>query len=92
METACVLAELGADETIVSAALLKDVLSQSMMTEQQLRPLIPPAVGDLVVKVGRLDDICKVTCNTSCGTARLLVCTDLRFHRQLQWSYFIRGS
>ena len=61
VETACILAGLGADETSVASALLKDVLSKSMMTEVQLRNLVSPAVADLVVKVGRLDDLCQVS-------------------------------
>ena len=44
----------------MAAALLKDTLLQSMMTEQQLYRLVPQNVADLVVKVGRLDDICHV--------------------------------
>ena len=44
----------------MAAALLKDTLLQSMMTEQQLCRLVPQNVADLVVKVGRLDDICHV--------------------------------
>lgn len=60
VETACILAELGADETSVASALLKDVLLKSMMTEVQLRNLVSPAVVDLVIKVGRLDDLCQV--------------------------------
>ena len=59
-ETACILAELGADETIVGSALLKDVLLSSMMTDVQLRNLVSPAVADLVVKVDRLYELCKV--------------------------------
>lgn len=54
------LAELGADETIISAALLKDVLSKSMMTEEQLKPVVPKLVSELVIKVSRLDDVCQV--------------------------------
>ena len=60
VETACILAELGADETSVASSLLKDVLLKSMMTEVQLRTLVSPAVADLVIKVGRLDDLCQV--------------------------------
>lgn len=60
METACILAQLGADESSVAAALLKDTLLRSMMTEQQLRGLVADGVVDLVVKVGRLNDICQV--------------------------------
>lgn len=60
MATARTLAELGADETCIAAALLKDILLRSMMTEQQLRGLVPSNIADLVVKVGRLGDICQV--------------------------------
>lgn len=60
MATACILAELGADETSVAAALLKDVLLKSMMTEVQLRNVVNESVADLVIKVGRLDDLCQV--------------------------------
>ena len=48
-------------EHFVASALLKDVLMESMMTEDQLRGLVAPQVADLVIKVGRLDDICQVS-------------------------------
>jgi hypothetical protein len=64
VETACILAELGVDENFVASALLKDVLINSMMVEEQLRSLVSPDVADLVVKFGRLDYICQVsTCS-----------------------------
>ena len=69
VETACILAELGADETSVAAALLKDTLLKSMMTEQQLRGLVANNVVDLVVKVGRLNDICQVSFQYCCSHA-----------------------
>ena len=67
VETACILAELGADEISVASALLKDVLLKSMMTEVQLRNLVSPAVVDLVIKVGRLDDLCQVGFSPYCA-------------------------
>jgi len=72
VETACILAELGMDEHFVASALLKDVLMESMMTEQQLRNLVAPEVADLVIKVGRLDDICQVRLCCMCGGGRWL--------------------
>lgn len=60
MDSACILADLGADETIVSSALLKDILTKSMMTEEHLKATVSKPVSDLVSKVGRLEDVCQV--------------------------------
>lgn len=47
-----ILAELGADEGTVSAALLHDVLDKTLLVEAQLRPMLQDdAVAELVKQV-----------------------------------------
>ena len=55
----------------IASAILKDVLLKSMMTEVQLRSLVSPAMAELVIKVGRLDDLCQVG-TSICATRKFL--------------------
>lgn len=58
---AAILAELGADETVVASALLHDVLHCSMMTETRLREFVPVEVASIVKNVSRMSGICEVS-------------------------------
>lgn len=60
VETAKLCAGLGADETVVAAALLHQTLDVSMMTEERLRSLVPGDVADLVSGVSRMNSISEV--------------------------------
>jgi len=53
------LADLGVDASGVAAGLLCDVLETTMMTEAQLRKLMPGSVVDIVVKVSKMSGICQ---------------------------------
>ncbi|KAL4435637.1 hypothetical protein ABPG77_002600 [Micractinium sp. CCAP 211/92] len=58
VEVARILAELGAGEGAVSAALLHDVLDKTLLLEAQLRPMLQEEeVAELVRQVTRLGDI-----------------------------------
>lgn len=54
------LADLGVDAPGVAAGLLCDVLENTMMTEAQLRKLVPGNVVDIVAKVSKMSGICQV--------------------------------
>lgn len=55
------LAELGADETVIASALLHNVLQCSMMTEARLREFLPLEVTSIVSNVARMSGICEVS-------------------------------
>lgn len=58
VEVARILADLGAGEGAVSAALLHDVLDKTLLLEAQLRPMLQEEeVAELVRQVTRLGDI-----------------------------------
>ena len=72
------LADLGVDAPGVAAGLLCDVLESTMMTEAQLRKLMPGSVVDIVANVSKMSGVCQVHLDTcqrvaSCGacSARL---------------------
>ncbi|KAJ7562582.1 hypothetical protein O6H91_03G075200 [Diphasiastrum complanatum] len=54
VETAVILAEAGADSTIVAAGLLHDTVDDSNVDEQWLRSLFGDEVADLVIGVSKL--------------------------------------
>ena len=54
------LADLGVDAPGVAAGLLCDVLESTMMTEAQLRKLMPGSVVDIVANVSKLSGVCQV--------------------------------
>jgi hypothetical protein len=58
VEVARILAELGAGEATVAAALLHDVLDKTLLVEGQLRPMLQDdGVADLVKQVAHLGDV-----------------------------------
>ncbi|KAI3434968.1 hypothetical protein D9Q98_003020 [Chlorella vulgaris] len=58
VEVARILAELGADEGTVSAALLHDALDKTLLVEAQLRPMLgDDRVAELVKQVAHLGDV-----------------------------------
>ncbi|KAK9836987.1 hypothetical protein WJX81_004431 [Elliptochloris bilobata] len=54
------LADLGVDAPGVAAGLLYDVLESTMMTEAQLRKLIPGSIVDIVAKVSKMSGVCQM--------------------------------
>ena len=54
------LADLGVDAPGVAAGLLCDVLESTMMTEAQLRKLMPGSMVDIVANVSKLSGVCQV--------------------------------
>eukprot|EP00873_Tetraselmis_striata_P037498 jgi/Tetstr1/457762/TSEL_044307.t1 len=55
-ETACILADLGLDDTTVAAGLLHAVLDLTMMTSEVLHRLLPSAVVEMVERVSRMNE------------------------------------
>lgn len=60
-DVARILADLEASDSCVAAALLHNALESSMLTEQQLREAMCPEVCDIVCKLAKMSDICKVS-------------------------------
>jgi len=56
-ETACILADLGLDDTTVAAGLLHAVLDLTMMTSEVLHRLLPSAVVEMVERVSRMNEV-----------------------------------
>eukprot|EP00210_Caulerpa_lentillifera_P000175 g170.t1 len=54
VETAKILSELDADEHIIAAALLHDVVDDTCLSFNKLAPLVPADVFDLIKKVSKL--------------------------------------
>lgn len=58
LSVASILADLGADETIIAVALLHDVLDETLLLESQLRPMLcDDATVDLVKQVSQVRHI-----------------------------------
>jgi len=60
VETACILGDLGLDETTVAAGLLHNVLDITMMTPQTLGSLLPSSVTEMVERVSRMSQVSKL--------------------------------
>lgn len=60
LETAAILAELGASTACISAALFHGALEASSMSESRLRETLQHEVASLAISSARLADLCKV--------------------------------
>ena len=61
LETAAILADLGFDESVVSAGLLHDTLDDSALRPAQLSALFPPDVVALVAGVSRMSAVSQLS-------------------------------
>ncbi|KAK1434243.1 hypothetical protein QVD17_11162 [Tagetes erecta] len=68
VETACLLATIGADAMVVSAGLLHDTLDDSFMTYEYILQSFGPGLADLVEGVSKLSQMSKLARESNTAT------------------------